>query len=77
MNCSCSSHGSFLTAIGLEEAAQRFSLEGLAPRGEIDYLDLRRSVSGLGRDETTMIFHEGVINEQAERFFAQSTELVS
>ncbi len=45
-DCSCSAHGTFLTAKGLEEAAQRLSLEGLAPRGELGYLDKVGSVSG-------------------------------
>ncbi len=47
MRCNCRSHGSFLTAKGLKEAAQRFSLEGLAPRGDHEYLDKVGSVSGL------------------------------
>ena len=46
-DCGCNSHGSFLTAKGLEEAAQRLSLEGLAPRGGPEYLDKVASVSGL------------------------------
>ncbi len=45
--CSCSSHGSFLTAKGLEEAAQRFSLEDLSPRGVNAYVDKEGSVSAL------------------------------
>ncbi len=67
--CGCYSHGGFLTAKGLEETAQR-SLEGL----EVDarapelYLDKVVSVSGLRRDETTMIFNDGVIDEQYRRF---------
>jgi len=46
-DCSCSSHGSFLTAKGLEEAAQRFSLEDLSPRGVHEYVDKSGSVSAL------------------------------
>jgi len=46
-SCECSAHGSFLTAKGLAEAAQQFSLEGLAPRGEREYLDKVGSVSAL------------------------------
>ena len=46
-DCSCSSHGTFLTAKGLEEAAQRHSLEGLAPRGVVEYVDKVVSVRGL------------------------------
>ena len=46
-DCNCRSHGTFLTAKGLAEAAQRFSLEGLAPRGELEYVDKVGSVSAL------------------------------
>jgi len=46
-DCSCHSHGGFLTAKGLAEAAQRFSLEGLAPRGDHAYVDRVGSVSAL------------------------------
>ncbi len=45
--CECRSHNGFLTAKGLEETAQRLSLEGLAPRGVHGYLDKVVSVSGL------------------------------
>ena len=45
--CSCRSHGGFLTAKGLAETAQQTSLEGLAPRGEFEYIDKVGSVSGL------------------------------
>ena len=45
--CSCSSHGSFLTAKGLKEAAQRRSLEGLAPLGDHAYVDRVVSVRGV------------------------------
>ncbi len=41
------SRNGFLTSVGLEEAGQRHSLEGLAPRGDVEYLDSRVSVSGL------------------------------
>ncbi len=46
-DCSCRSHGTFLTAKGLREAAQRFSLEALAPLGDNVYLDKVGSVSAL------------------------------
>ncbi len=68
MTCNCHSHNGLLTAKGLAEAAQQTSLEGLAPRGELEYLDKVGSVSGLRRDEITMIFHEETINEQYQRF---------
>ncbi len=57
--CGCISHNGFLTRAGyrsLDQAAQP------------QYLDKVGSVSGLRRDEITMIFDEGVLNEQFERF---------
>jgi len=65
-DCGCNSHGSFLTAKGLKEAAQRFSLEGLAPRGELEYVDKVGSVSGLRRDETHWV--DELLEEQYRRF---------
>ena len=65
--CRCHAHGSFLTAKGLEETAQRFSLEGLAPRGVPGYVDKVVSVSGLRRDETLWLSDE-LIEEQYRRF---------
>ena len=47
MKCTCRSHGGFLTQLGLEEAAQRLSLEGLSPRGDLEYIDRVDSVSAL------------------------------
>ena len=69
-DCDCNSHGTFLTAKGLAEAAQRHSLEGLAPRGEFEYLDIPGSVSGLRRDETSLFtfVDSGFILDQSERF---------
>ena len=46
-DCNCHAHGSFLTAKGLEEAAQRFSLEGLDSRGVAGEVDRVGSVSAL------------------------------
>ena len=43
--CTCHSHSGFLTAAGLAAVAQRTSLEGLAPRGELEYVDKVVSVS--------------------------------
>ena len=56
--CGCRSHNGFLTAKGLEEAAQRFSLEGLAPRGELEYVDSRVSVSALVEVEDDLDYDE-------------------
>ena len=63
------SRNGFLTKRGYAELAQRTSLEGLAPRGEVDYVDSMGSVSGLRRDED-MYDHisDNQIDEQARRF---------
>ena len=76
--CSCSAHGSFLTAKGLQEAAERrgASPEGLAVGTSQLYLDKVASVSGARRDEVMMIFDDEVIDEQFERY-SSSTRLVS
>ncbi len=67
--CSCSSHGSFLTAKGLKEAAQRLSLEGLAPRGDLEYVDKVVSVSALVEGEGSYDWPpEPYIEEQYRRF---------
>jgi len=67
--CGCSSHGGFLTAKGLKEAAQRelgFT-EVLAVDESLLYLDKVVSVSGARRDETHWPADE-VIDEQHRRF---------
>ena len=67
--CSCSAHGSFLTAKGLEEAAQRLSLEGLAPRGELVYVDRVGSVSALAEAEDPCVWPpDHILEAQSERF---------
>ncbi len=60
-NCDCRSHNGFMTAKGLEEAAQRQMLSrsellavGLTPR----YVDIPGSVSGLRRDEIIVGYDE-------------------
>ena len=63
------SRNGFLTKEGYA-LAQQISLEGLVPRGDLEYLDSRVSVSGLRRDETVMIFDEGVLDEQHRRFLS-------
>ncbi len=69
VTCGCRSHGGFLTAKGLKETAQRLSLEGLAPRGELEYLDKVGSVSGLRRDEDMYALVSDItIDEQSRRF---------
>ncbi len=62
----------FLTAKGLEETAQRFSLEGLASRDDHGYIDKVVSVSGLRRDEEFHVFDESLIEEQYRRFHSGS-----
>ena len=69
-DCTCRSHGSFLTAKGLEEAAQRELLfAGVDAMAPLRYLDNRVSVSGLRRDEDMYALISDVeIDEQARRF---------
>ena len=70
--CECHSHNGFqLSPSGL---AQQTSLEGLAPRGDLAYIDKVVSVSGLRRDETTMIFDDEVIEDQYRRFLDAVSE---
>jgi len=70
MKCNCRAHNGFLTAKGLEEAAERFSLEGLALRSEVEYVDSPVSVSGLRRDET--LFVDDLLDQQYRRFHSGS-----
>ena len=67
-DCSCHSHSGFLTAKGLEETAQRHSLEGLAPRGALEYLDRVGSVSGLELERDHLVFDDEIIDQQYRRF---------
>ena len=62
------SRNGFLCRKGLEEAAERHSLEGLAPRGEVDYVDRVGSVSGLVEVEGLYAFvSDSEIDEQYRR----------
>ncbi len=70
MTCGCNSHGSFLTAKGLKEAAQRFSLEGLAPRGEFEHIDGVVSVSA--SMVSSSHWDDALIEEQYRRFLSGS-----
>ena len=67
--CSCRSHGTFLTAKGLEEAAQR-SLEGLEVdgMGSSLYLDKVGSVSGLELERDSHVFDDELLDQQYRRF---------
>ena len=68
-DCSCSSHGSFLTAKGLQEAAQR---EGdplrVALAGRERYLDKVGSVSALVEGEGAFWPSDEEIDNQYRRF---------
>ncbi len=71
-DCSCSSHGGFLTAKGLEEAAQREYAQidlpgmGLTPREFAVRLDRVDSVSGLILP--SLDFDDALLDEQYRRF---------
>jgi len=58
----------FLTAKGLEEAAQRFSLEGLASRDVRAYVDSPVSVSGLELERDLHVFDDDLLDQQYRRF---------
>ncbi len=62
------SRNGFLTAKGLEEAAQRFSLEGLAPGGALEYVDRRVSVRASAPSRDTLWLEDELIEEQHRRF---------
>jgi len=66
--CECRSHNGFLTAKGLAETAQQNSLEGLAPRGELGYLDKVGSVSALVEVEGAPWLCDPLLDEQYRRF---------
>ena len=68
-SCGCVSHNSFLTAKGLEEAAQRrgASPEGLAVRETLREVDRVGSVSALV-EPSEPIWVDSVIEEQDRRF---------
>ena len=61
-DCGCRAHDGFLTAKGLREAAQQTSLEGLAPRGELEYVDKVGSVSALVEVEDDFDYDEDHVN---------------
>ena len=70
-DCSCSAHGTFLTAKGLEEAEQRraaaFEFDGVDKRQLSLYLDKVGSVSGMPLEE----LHwppDAFLEEQHRRF---------
>ncbi len=66
--CSCYSHGGFILGPGSSGPAQQLSLEGLAPRGVIGYLDKSGSVSALVEGEGDTHFDDALIEEQYRRF---------
>ncbi len=70
LECGCHSHGGFLTAKGLKEAAQRdLELSALDAMGIRPYLDKVGSVSGLRRDEDMYaLVSDTFLDSQSERF---------
>ena len=76
-SCGCQAHGSFLTAKGLEEAAQRGREAQGNPGVQMSVWGPGKgSVSGLRRDETVMIWNEEILDEQIEEY-RSSARLVS
>ena len=68
--CSCSAHGSFLTAKGLEEAAQRTrQFLGVDGMDESPYLDKVGSVSGLELERDILV-PDALIEQQYRRFLS-------
>ena len=68
-DCSCSSHGGFLTAKGLGEAAQReVDCYGVDAMWSSGYLDRVGSVSALAEAEGFHVWDDGLIEEQHRRF---------
>ncbi len=66
-DCGCTSHGGFLTAKGLAEAAQRELEFGAVDAGRVSgYLDRVGSVSGSHPDDTH--WDDALIDEQDRRF---------
>jgi len=70
VKCDCNSHGGFLTAKGLKEAAQReLSLNEVDAMAPLQYLDSRVSMSGNGHGPDLFAFIDDLmILEQCERF---------
>jgi len=67
-DCECLSHNGFLTRRGYEAATQRGVDKAEASR----YLDRVSSVSAFETETERMIFNDGVIDEQFERFASSS-----
>ena len=71
--CGCHSHNGFqLSPEGLAQRSDAV-LEGVDMGTAHGYIDKVVSVSGSRRDEMTMIFDEGVIDEQHRRFVEGSS----
>jgi len=67
MKCNCNSHGTFLTAKGLREAAQReLSLASIDAMDTRLYLDKVGSVSG--SPQSSLPWDDALIEEQYRRF---------
>ena len=71
-DCGCHSHNGCITEAGLRleaRLAQQYSLEGLAPRGDAEYVDRVVSVSGLELERDLFVdIPDSLILEQCERF---------
>ena len=70
--CDCFSHDGFLTAKGLEEAAQRIACldEGLAVELPLQYLDKVGSVSAMVEVEEFHVFDDQLLDQQYRRFLS-------
>ena len=66
-DCFCTSHSGFLTKAGYALVAQQYSLEGLAPRGEVEYFDRVGSVSALAEAEGSLWLSDRLTDEQDRR----------
>ena len=69
MTCGCYSHNGFLTRRGYALVADR-GVSELHEWSDMCYLDKVGSVSALTETEITMIFDDGVLDEQHRRFLS-------
>ncbi len=66
-DCRCHSHNGLLLGSGTEPVAQAVE-KALRAGRQRAIVDIPCSVSGSRRDEITMIFDDGVLDEQHRRF---------
>ena len=68
-DCGCRSHNGFLTAKGLEEAAQRSDFRRVVDAmGNSYYVDKVDSVSGLELERDLHVFDDSLLDSQYRRF---------